>query len=73
VKSIVDDFSMRRGIVSSRVALLLRSIEIKPLLFRLTNHVGSLLPSGEHMTRHLTRRVDSVAVEVLSKRYEVRA
>lgn len=25
---------MRRGIVSSRVALLLRSIEIKPLLFR---------------------------------------
>ena len=33
-KSFVDDLNMERGIVSSRVALLLRSAEIKPLSLR---------------------------------------
>ena len=32
-KSFADDLNMERGIVSSRVALLLRSAEIKPYLF----------------------------------------
>ena len=31
-KSFVNDLNVQRGIVSSRVALLLRSAEIKPLL-----------------------------------------
>ncbi|PAK87182.1 hypothetical protein B8W99_28755, partial [Peribacillus simplex] len=31
-KSFADDLDVQRGIVSSRVALLLRSAEIKPLL-----------------------------------------
>jgi hypothetical protein len=34
-KSFVDDLIYERGIVSSRVALLLRSAEIKPLFFDL--------------------------------------
>ena len=33
-KSFADDLNMERGIVSSRVALLLRSAEIKPLFYR---------------------------------------
>ena len=33
-KSFADDLNMERGIVSSRVALLLRSAEIKPLFCR---------------------------------------
>ena len=33
-KSFVDDLNTERGIVSSRVALLLRSAEIKPLFSR---------------------------------------
>ena len=33
-KSFADDLNMKRGIVSSRVALLLRSAEIKPLFCR---------------------------------------
>lgn len=33
-KSFVDDLNTKRGIVSSRVALLLRSAEIKPLFSR---------------------------------------
>lgn len=33
-KSFADDLNKERGIVSSRVALLLRSIEIKPLFYR---------------------------------------
>jgi hypothetical protein len=33
-KSLADDLIKERGIVSSRVALLLRSAEIKPLFYR---------------------------------------
>ncbi len=33
-KSFADDLNWERGIVSSRVALLLRSAEIKPLFYR---------------------------------------
>ena len=33
-KSFADDLNTKRGIVSSRVALLLRSAEIKPLFYR---------------------------------------
>jgi hypothetical protein len=33
-KSFADDLNTERGIVSSRVAMLLRSAEIKPLFFR---------------------------------------
>ena len=41
-KSYADDLSMKRGIVSSRVALLLRSAEIKPLFIRfvVTNNIS---------------------------------
>ena len=34
-KSFAYDLDVQRSIVSSRVALLLRSIEVEPLLFRL--------------------------------------
>ena len=35
VKSFADDLNSERGIVSSRVALLLRSAEIKPLFHKI--------------------------------------
>jgi hypothetical protein len=43
-KSFVDDLNTRRGIVSSRVALLLRSAEIKPLSSRFV--LLNISPSG---------------------------
>ena len=44
-KSFADDLNKERGIVSSRVALLLRSAEIKPLFYRfvLYEHLLSML------------------------------
>ena len=44
-KSYADDLSMKRGIVSSRVALLLRSAEIKPLFIR-------FVVTTQHFPRH---------------------
>ena len=38
-KSLVDDWNKERGIVSSRVALLLRSAEIKPLFYRFVQNL----------------------------------
>ena len=45
-KSFVYDLDVQRGIVSSRVALLLRSAEIKPLLSDLFLFPNSLLLTG---------------------------
>ncbi len=41
MKSFADDLNTERGIVSSRVALLLRSAEIKPLFFRFVFNISS--------------------------------
>ena len=38
-KSFVDDLNIERGIVSSRVALSLRSAEIKPLFLAISIHI----------------------------------
>ena len=48
-KSFADDLNKERGIVSSRVALLLRSAEIKPLFHRfvLLNNISlAIFPLG---------------------------
>ena len=42
-KSFADDLNLQQGIVSSRVALLLRSAEIKPLLDRFVLNLRALL------------------------------
>ena len=44
-ESFVDDLNKERGIVSSRVALLLRSAEIKPLFYRFVSF-GNIPLSG---------------------------
>ena len=47
-KSFADDLNKERGIVSSRVALLLRSAEIKPLFSRfVSKETSPLLPGSE--------------------------
>ena len=48
-ESFADDLNMRRGIVSSRVALLLRSTEIQPAVskIRALMRTTPLLPSAE--------------------------
>ena len=46
-KSFADDLNKERGIVSCRVALLLRSSEIKPLFYDLLqNHFSDRLVTG---------------------------
>lgn len=46
-RSFADDLNVQRGIVSSRVALLLRSAEIKPQLSDLLNTVGGGQPKEQ--------------------------
>lgn len=46
-RSFADDLNVQRGIVSSRVALLLRSAEIKPQLSDLLNTVGGRQPKEQ--------------------------
>jgi hypothetical protein len=47
VKSFADDLAVRNGPVSSRVALLLRSAEGKPLFASISPNVAS--PAGGHV------------------------
>ena len=51
-KSFADDLNKERGIVSSRVALLLRSAEIKPLFSRFVSKETSPLLSVTEATGH---------------------
>jgi hypothetical protein len=44
-KSLADDLNMKLGIVSSRVALLLRSAEIKPWFQRFVQFTERISPS----------------------------
>ena len=54
-KSFVNDLNTERGIVSSRVAMLLRSAEIKPLFYRfvLLNNISPFrhFPEGAAASR----------------------
>ena len=54
-ESFADDLNKKRGIVNSRVALLLRSIEIQPAVSKIralsAHHPPSLLSKTQHPTK----------------------